>query len=340
MSTKILLIYTGGTIGMVRNEAGQLMPFNFENLLHQIPEIGQLGCDVNAIGFDEPVDSSVMNTSHWKRIAHMVADNYESYDGFVILHGSDTMAYTSSALSFMLKGLNKPVIMTGSQLPIGILRSDARENLITSMEIAAAKNPDGSPKVPEVAVYFEYNLYRGNRLFKYSSQNFEAYQSPNYPLLAEAGVTLKFHDSYIRKVDNEPFELLDDLDSSVAILPLFPGIDRALVESVLLKSQRKAVLLRTYGAGNGPTDEWFIDLLKEAISRGVILINVSQCRAGSVDQTKYDAGIRLHEIGVLGSGDMTLEAALTKTMHLLGRKHETEVFKLHYLSEIRGEMGN
>lgn len=323
---------------MVKDErSASLKPFDFEYLLDKIPELGQMDCDIHTDSFDEPIDSSNMKPEHWARLAKRIAQDYDNYDGFVILHGSDTMAYTSSALSFMLQGLSKPVILTGSQLPIGITRSDARENLLTTMEIAIAQNPDGSAKVPEVCVYFEYDLFRGNRIHKMSTEDFEAFQSLNYPKLAEAGVHIKYNRAAISPAGDN-FQCISSLSTEVGVLTVFPGMGQEYVQSVLHNPKLKGLVLRTFGAGNAPTDNWFLNLLEERMQKGLYIANVTQCNGGSVEQGKYQASERLKEIGVLGASDMTFEAALTKMMCLLAQDLSPKDFRQAYENELCGEM--
>ncbi len=338
--TKILLIYTGGTIGMVRGEGGELAPFDFEYLLEHVPELKQLSCSIETTSFEYPIDSSVMKPEHWVCMAEMVRDGYDQYDGFVVLHGSDTLAYTSSALSFLLENLAKPVILTGSQLPIGMLRSDARENIITAMEIASSKSHDGLPAVPEVAVYFEYVLHRGNRVYKYSSQSFDAFDSPNYPILAESGVDLHIYKDRVWNGAKGDLKVHTTLETNVSVLHFYPGMDREIVEHTLLRGNRRAVILHTFGAGNAPTDAWLDKALEMALANGVIIINVTQCRAGGVDQWKYAAGAHLARLGVVSAGDMTLEAAITKTMVLLGEGWQGAEFRTKFEQSLCGERSN
>lgn len=339
LPSKILMLYTGGTIGMMQDpDTGSLRPFDFQQLLDQIPEIGLYECEITTDSLDRPIDSSDMKPEHWIRLAKRIAHDYEKYDGFVILHGSDTMAFTSSALSFLLEGLEKPVILTGSQLPIGISRSDARENLLTALEIALAQHPDGSPKVPEVAVYFEYDLLRGNRIHKFSTEDFEAFQSLNYPKLAEAGVHIKYNFNAIHSGKNEALKLHTHLDENVAILTVFPGMLPAYVNPVLQNPEVKGIILRTFGSGNAPTDQWFIDELKKTINRGTPIINISQCNGGGVMPGKYEAGKGLVDAGVISGKDMTLEAGLTKLMFLLAQNLSPQEFKTAFETNLRGEL--
>ena len=335
---KVLMLYTGGTIGMILRENGSYHPFSLENLMRQIPEISQFDCSIDTDSFDDPIDSSNMLPEHWQRIALRIKEDYGLYDAFLILHGSDTMAYTSSALSFMLGNLSKPVILTGSQLPIGIPRSDARENILSSLEIALARNDEGGPLVPEVAVYFEYDLYRGNRVQKVSAEDFEAFQSPNYPKLAEAGVSIKYNRNYIARAKAGALQVNLDLDPRVGIIHCFPGMTAELVLPQILNPQVQALIIRSFGAGNAPSQNWLIEALAQVCRSGTPVINVSQCSAGTVEMTKYEAGRKYHEIGLIGAADMTFEAALCKTMFLLGQNLKGEEFKLAFCENLKGEV--
>jgi L-asparaginase len=336
--SSILIIYTGGTIGMVRNEdTGALKTFNFDALMQEIPEIKKFKSNIESISFDEPIDSSNMQPEDWMEIAQTIYDNYANYDGFVVLHGSDTMAYTASALSFMLENLSKPVILTGSQLPIGEIRTDAKENLITAIEIASTTE-NGKAVVPEVAVYFEYDLYRGNRSTKSNAEDFEAFSSPNYPVLAEAGVTLKFNYSAIYKPNDKPLKINKFSDNHIATLKLYPGISEEVISSIINTPHLKAIILETFGAGNGSTKKWFISLLEKAADKGIILLNISQCEGGSVDQGKYETSSAFNKIGVLSGADMTYEAAVSKLMYLLGTELSAEEIKQGLQQSLRGEI--
>jgi len=338
MKPSILLIYTGGTIGMMEDAASKsLKPFNFRQISNHIPELKSINTDISTISFDHPIDSSNMSPQVWIKLAKLIAENYRKYDGFVILHGSDTMAFTASALSFMLENLNKPVILTGSQLPMGILRTDGKENLITAIEIAA-KAESGKALVPEVAIYFEYQLYRGNRTHKFNSEHFQAFQTANYPVLAEAGVHIKFNKNVIHKNTKRKLLVHTKLNTNIAVLKLFPGISKEVVESVLTIKGLKAVLLETFGSGNAPTDKWFINLLKKAIENEIIIFNITQCNSGSVQQGKYETSMHLKEIGVIGGGDITYEAAITKLMFLLGSIHSKNEIRKLLSKSIRGEI--
>lgn len=328
----VLLIYTGGTIGMIENpETGALEAFNFNQLQENVPELKRFNCRISVYQFSSPIDSSDMEPALWSKLVKIIQYNYDSFDGFVILHGTDTMAYTASALSFMLENLAKPVILTGSQLPIGVLRTDGKENLITSIEIAAARHPDGTAVVPEVCIFFENHLLRGNRTTKINAENFNAFRSYNYPALATAGIHIKYEYDRIRKVDPKlPLHAHYVFDTNVIILTLFPGIQENIIHNVLETPGLKAVVLKTYGSGNAPQKPWFIQLLKDATSRGIVIINISQCQTGMVEMARYETGLHLLDAGVISGYDATVESVLTKLMFLLGHKLTTR--------EVRNEM--
>jgi L-asparaginase len=336
---KILLIYTGGTIGMMKDfETGALKAFNFSKLLQKIPELKQLDCDIETVSFEKPIDSSNMNSSEWSKIATIIEDNYSLFDGFVVLHGSDTMSYSASALSFMFENLSKPIIFTGSQLPIGDLRTDAKENLITAIQIASLRQ-DNTPVISEVCLYFEYKLYRGNRTTKINSENFNAFISPNYPILIESGVNLKtFPDLFLPKVRAEKLKTHRNLNHNVAIIKMFPGISESVLTAILDIPQLKGIVLETYGAGNAPTEHWFLELLHNAIKNGLQIVNVTQCSIGSVTMGKYETSTALKEIGVISGKDITTEAAITKLMYLLGQNVSRDDFKTLFETALRGEM--
>lgn len=334
----ILLIYTGGTIGMVKDfETNALRAFNFDNLLVRIAEIKQLDCVITTHSFEEPIDSSNMDLSYWRQIATIIEDNYDKMDGFVVLHGSDTMSYTASALSFMLENLSKPVVFTGSQLPIGDLRTDAKENLITAIQVASLQE-NGVPQIQEVCLYFEYKLYRANRTTKINAEHFEAFASLNYPDLAESGVHLKIFKANLLERNTKPLLVHKNMCADIAVLKLFPGINKATVKAVLETPSVKGVVLETYGAGNAPTLKWFEELIATALKSGIKIVNVTQCAGGSVLMGHYETSSHLLELGLISGKDITFESAIAKLMYLLAEEIPDNQFKTVFESPIRGEI--
>ena len=338
--SSVLLIYTGGTIGMVRNaETGALENFDFGHLLEQVPELKRFDCKISTYTFQPPIDSSDMGLEHWARLVHIIDEHYALYDGFVVLHGTDTMAYTASALSFMLENLGKPVILTGSQLPIDMLRTDGKENLISAIEIAATRRSDGSPMVPEVCIYFKEKLLRGNRTTKISAEQFNAFRSFNYPELAKAGIHIRYNEAAIRRPDpSRPMKAHYLVDPNVVVLSLFPGIQQRLVHAVLNIPGLKAVVLRTFGAGNAPQAPWFRDELQDATSRGILLVNITQCQDGAVHMGLYETSLPLIDAGVVCGYDSTPECAIAKLMFLLGHQLPPEELRRMMDSDLAGEI--
>lgn len=339
MKTKILLIYTGGTIGMAKDyETASLKPFDFDNLLKHIPELSLIDSDISFTGFEKPIDSSDMNPEHWKELAQIVKDNYEKYDGFVILHGTDTMAYSASALSFMLNGLQKPVIFTGSQLPVGDLRTDAKENLITSIHFASLKK-DGKSEIREVCIYFEYKLLRANRTTKISAENFDAFASPDYPDLAESGIRLDVRSHVLRFEDeNIPFSINTQLDSRLGLMKIFPGMSREFIEAVFSASNLKAMIIEAFGSGNIFSDEWFKNLLRKKAKEGLLFIINTQCAGGMVEIGRYETSEIFQEINAINGYDLTTEASVVKTIYLLGQNLSAQEFKVQFELDLKGEL--
>ena len=334
---KIFVLYTGGTIGMVMDEGtDSFVPFDFDLISRNVPELNRLNYELTIHSFDTIIDSSNMRPDIWVEMVLLIKENYEKYDGFVILHGSDTMAFTASALSFMFEGLQKPIILSGSQLPIGEIRTDARENLITALEIASAKK-NGQSLIQEVGIFFNSQLYRGNRTFKYNSAKFEAFRSPNYPVLVDAGVHLKYNETALLDNSGKDFKVHLKLDNSISVLKLYPGIHRNVVKAVL-ESDARSVIMETFGTGNTTTASWFLDILRESIKNGKNIVDISQCKVGSVELGRYETSKWLKDMGVLSGFDMTFEAAVTKLMYLQGSM-ESQSEVAHWTEvDLRGEL--
>jgi len=337
MTNKILLIYTGGTIGMEKNDKGALEPMDFSDLISLIPALKQLGVTIDTFPFSEPIDSSNIEADFWQKIANTVIDNYNEYSGFVILHGTDTMAYTSSVLSFMLQGLNKPIVLTGSQLPLGSLRTDGRANLITSIEIAAAKALN-NVEVPEVSVCFEQTLYRGNRITKHYSDKFNAFMSHNYPPLARVGTSI-FYDQQNLMPATDELKTYLKLDNRIKTVRLHPCMRESKFDQ-LYGDDVRAIILESYGTGNAPTFPWFLKKIEKAIDKGIIIANISQCPGGFVEMGVYQTSMHMQEIGILNGHDLTEEAAITKMMHLLGTYDDSDTIKRLFEKDLVGEMTN
>ena len=335
----ILLIYTGGTIGMIKDSVtGALENFNFNDLLESIPELNLLDCNISSKSFSNPIDSSNMKPSNWIEIGTIIEDNYKNYDGFVILHGSDTMSYTASALSFMLENLAKPVIFTGSQLPIGDLRTDAKENLITSIQIASLVE-NNQPVVQEVGLYFEYKLYRANRTTKINAEHFEAFYSPNYPPLIISGVNLSInYQSLLTAKKNKKLVVHKIFEPNILLVKLFPGINKETINHLFSTPNLKGMIFETYGSGNITNEKWFLKALKIIIDKKIPVVNVTQCAGGSVDMNIYSTNIIYRNIGIISGKDISTEAAVTKLMLMLGQNIPANNFKTKFETSLRGEM--
>ena len=340
MSDKVLIIYTGGTIGMGINPiTGALEPLDFNHLVESMPEFKQLQTGVEVYQFTTPIDSSDMSPRLWAQLVRIISERYDRYDGFVILHGTDTMAYTASALSFMMENLTKPVILTGSQLPIGQLRTDGKENLITSVELAALKDVNGHAVVPEVCIYFSGRLLRGNRATKKNADGFNAFESFNYPHLCDAGVNFAFHDHHILQPDfNKPMIPHLSMDPNVVVFSLFPGIQESIIRHVLDAPELRGIVMRSYGSGNAPQRPWLTKLLANAAHRGVVIVNISQCVAGSVEMSRYDTGYHLKKSGLISGYDSTVEAATTKLMFLQAQYNDPHIIRSLMTRSIAGEI--
>jgi L-asparaginase len=335
---RILIIYTGGTIGMIQDVAtSSLVPFTLEAMLKKIPSILDLGIELYSTSLEQIIDSSNITPLVWVELVETIHANYATFDGFVILHGSDTMAYTASALSFMLDGLSKPIILTGSQLPIGLARSDARENLITSLSIAAMQQ-DGVPMVNEVCIYFEDRLFRGNRTHKFNTEHFDAFRSVNYPILADAGVQIALHTEHLLAKPSDPFKTNPRLCTNISVLRLFPGMDIRHHIDFYIERKFEGLIIETYGSGNGPTDGQFISGLEKLNQHGILTVNITQCRGGRVDMEKYATGRELAKVGVVSGKDMTIEAAITKMMHVLEYSRDFDARKKLIMRDLKGEL--
>ena len=337
--SKVLVVYTGGTIGMIRDpESGHLGSVDFNSVYEHIPELKRLQIEITTLSFSDPVDSSEMGPKDWIEITNVIEKEYEHFDGFVVLHGTDTMSYAASALSFMIQNLNKPIIFTGSQLPIGVIRTDGKENLITAIEIAAEKDSNGESVVQEVAVYFEYSLYRGNRSSKVSSNQFEAFQSPNYPEIATAGVNIKYRWKSLLRSKNENPSFLKDVSTKVALIKLYPGFDIDMYAELFDLKRVEAIVIETYGSGNAPSIEKMQTLISTFIAEGGIILNVTQCNSGEVKQGAYKTSSFFNRAGVVSGRDMTTEAAMTKLMYLLGNYKDKSEIKDLLSTSISGEL--
>lgn len=337
----ILLIYTGGTIGMMKDPVdGTLKPYDFSVFMEEVPELRKFALKIDSYTFDPLIDSSDVEPSMWQALAELIRDRYDNYDGFVVLHGTDTMAYSASALSFMLDDLAKPVVFTGSQLPIGVPRTDGKENLISSIEIASAMDAEGHAIVPEVVIYFNSKLMRGNRTTKTSSENFDAFSSPNYPLLGEAGINIRFFPEYIRKPLSwvAPLRINTNLDTRVSILKLHPGMTADVLKHLLCGEETRAVIIETYGSGNAPTKPWFLNIICEAVAMGKIIVNVTQCLEGAVNMSLYEGGKAMQDAGVTSGYDGTTESTLAKLFFLLGLSKDNQAVRTRMEASLKGEI--
>ena len=341
MKSSILIIYTGGTIGMKQDPVdGALKPFDFSQIAEEVPELSKFGVKLDSYTFDPLIDSSDVEPSMWVRLGEIIREKYNVYDGFVVLHGTDTMAYSASALSFMLKDLEKPVVFTGSQLPIGVPRTDGKENLISAVEIASAKGPDSHAMVPEVTIFFDSKLLRGNRATKYSAEAFNAFASPDLPPLAEAGINIRYNTDLIIRpsVWGKPLKVQTKLDTRVSILKVHPGMTPQVMRSVLCAPETRAVIVETYGSGNALSKPWFLDIIKEAGAMGKILMNVTQCKSGTVNMDLYATGRTLKLSGLISGYDCTTEAALGKLFSLMGKSDDNTWVKTMLEKNLCGEI--